>query len=136
MKIIYKTETNIAIVHPTGEVPIEILMTTVVPEEYRHTARIVEDNIIPSDRTFRDAWDFDDDKIFDFIKSRIEDNSTEYLIYNRQNEQMKYNNYLNERFLPIMEQLNMKHKPHDCRHTFATLLNNAGANGTSIKKLA
>ena len=67
MKIIYKTETNIAIVHPTGEVPIEILMTTVVPEEYRHTARIVEDNIIPSDRTFRDAWDFDDDKIFENV---------------------------------------------------------------------
>ncbi|WP_162920228.1 LexA family protein [Clostridium fermenticellae] len=31
--------------------------------------------------------------------------------------------------------LNMKHKPHDCRHTFATLMNNADANPTSIKKL-
>lgn len=29
----------------------------------------------------------------------------------------------------------MDHKPHDCRHTTATLLNNAGANPTSIKKI-
>ena len=29
----------------------------------------------------------------------------------------------------------MNHMPHDCRHTFATLLNNAEANATSIKKL-
>ena len=34
-----------------------------------------------------------------------------------------------------MEKLTMKHKPHDCRHTFATLLNNAEANSTSIKNL-
>lgn len=63
MKIIYKHETGIAVVHPTGEVPIETLMITAVPEEYRSTARIVEDDAIPTDRTFRDAWDFDDDGI-------------------------------------------------------------------------
>lgn len=28
-----------------------------------------------------------------------------------------------------------QHTPHDCRHTFATLLDNAGANPTSIKRL-
>ena len=27
------------------------------------------------------------------------------------------------------------HTPHDCRHTFATLLNNAGANPVAVKKL-
>ena len=27
------------------------------------------------------------------------------------------------------------HTPHDCRHTFATLLNNAGANSVSVKRL-
>ncbi|MCM1400319.1 MAG: site-specific integrase [Clostridium sp.] len=27
------------------------------------------------------------------------------------------------------------HTPHDCRHTFATLLNNAGANPVSVKRL-
>lgn len=63
MKIIYKHVTGIAVVHPTGEVPVETLMITAVPEEYRSTARIVEDDYIPTDRTFRDAWDFDDDGI-------------------------------------------------------------------------
>ncbi|STO30760.1 Tyrosine recombinase XerC [Fusobacterium necrogenes] len=29
----------------------------------------------------------------------------------------------------------MKHRPHDCRHTFATLLSNANANATAIKKM-
>lgn len=48
---------------------------------------------------------------------------------------MKYDNYYRERWQPIMNKLGMNHKPHDCRHTFATLLNNADANQTSIKKL-
>lgn len=67
MKIIYKTETGIAIVHPTGEVPVETLMITAVPEEYRSTARIVEDDFIPEDRTFRDAWDLTEDSIVENI---------------------------------------------------------------------
>ena len=75
------------------------------------------------------------DKIFEFIKTRMEENKTGYLMHNAFGKQMKYSNYLREKFEPIMEQLNMKHKPHDCRHTFATLLNNAEANSTSIKKL-
>ena len=62
-RIIYKHETGIAIVHPTGEVPVETLILTAVPEEYRSTARIVEDDCIPTDRTFRDAWDFNDEGI-------------------------------------------------------------------------
>ena len=48
---------------------------------------------------------------------------------------MKYDNYYREKFIPIMEQLNMNHRPHDARHTFATLMNNADANTTSIKKI-
>lgn len=31
--------------------------------------------------------------------------------------------------------INEPHTPHDCRHTFATLLDNAGANPVSVKKL-
>ncbi|MBP1968161.1 integrase [Virgibacillus natechei] len=34
-----------------------------------------------------------------------------------------------------MEDLEMNHKPHDCRHTFASLMDNAGANKISIKKI-
>lgn len=73
-------------------------------------------------------------KIYPFIKKRIEQ-SNEYLIVNSKGEKMKYDNYYKEKWIPIMEMLNMKHKPHDARHTFATLMSNAEANPTSIKKL-
>lgn len=73
-------------------------------------------------------------KIMPFIKKRYDPNN-KYLIVNDQGKQMKYDNYYRDKFIPIMEQLNMNHKPHDCRHTFATLLDNSGANKTSIKKI-
>ena len=75
------------------------------------------------------------DKIFDFIKNRMEDNKSEYLICNSKNGKMVYESYKRLCFYNIMKKLSMYHKPHDCRHTFATLLNNAEANSTSIKNL-
>jgi integrase len=73
-------------------------------------------------------------KIFSLVETRVKENH-ELIIVNFKDEEMRYDNYYRERWMPIMEQLGMKHKPHDCRHTFATLLNNAEANKTSIKKL-
>ena len=73
-------------------------------------------------------------KIFPLIKKRYDSNE-KYLIVNFKGKKMKYDNYYREKFIPIMEQLNMKHRPHDCRHTFATLLSNANANSTAIKKM-
>jgi transcriptional/translational regulatory protein YebC/TACO1 len=67
MKIIYQTETGISIIHPTGEVPIEVVFDKDVPVEYKATAKIVEDEYIPTDRTFRDAWEFDGEKISENI---------------------------------------------------------------------
>lgn len=58
MKIIYSTETGISIIHPTGELSIEEVFNKDVPEEYKHTAQIVEDEFIPTDRQFRNAWEF------------------------------------------------------------------------------
>lgn len=73
-------------------------------------------------------------KIFDLVKKRKEQGN-EYLIVNFKNKKMKYANYYREKWAPIMEQLSMQHRPHDARHTFATLMSNAEANPTSIKKL-
>jgi integrase len=73
-------------------------------------------------------------KIMSFIEKRLHKNN-EYLIVNDLNKKMKYDNYYREKFTPIMEQLNMDHKPHDCRHTFATLMSNSDANKTAIKKI-
>lgn len=73
-------------------------------------------------------------KILELIKNRM-NNKNEYFIVNFKGDKMKYDNYYREKFKPIMEELGMKHKPHDTRHTFATLLSNADANKTSVKKL-
>ena len=58
-KIIYTHETRIAIIHPTGELPIEQVFQKDVPDQYKATAYIVDDDVIPSDRTYRDAWQHD-----------------------------------------------------------------------------
>lgn len=50
-------------------------------------------------------------------------------------ECINYHTYRKEYFDKIMGMLEMDHLPHDCRHTFATRLSNAGANNTAIKKL-
>lgn len=53
MKIIYtNSEGGVSVVHPTGEVPIEELPTRLGLVDYE----IVEDSVILSDRTFRNAW--------------------------------------------------------------------------------
>lgn len=54
-KIIYTTpDGGVAVVHPTGEVPIEQLVTKVVPNGAEY--EIVEEDVLPRDRTFRAAW--------------------------------------------------------------------------------
>lgn len=72
-------------------------------------------------------------RIFPFVVNRYK--KGEYLILNANSKKMKYDNYRNNYFDKIMRKLKMDHLPHDCRHTFATLLNNANANSTSITKL-
>lgn len=34
-----------------------------------------------------------------------------------------------------MEKLQMNHNPHDCRHTFASLMDTANANKLAIKRI-
>lgn len=53
MKIIYtNNEGGVSVVHPTKEVPIEDLPAKLGLTDYE----IVDDDAIPTDRTFRDAW--------------------------------------------------------------------------------
>ena len=73
-------------------------------------------------------------KIFDMISIRVSQDF-EYLITRDNGKQFKYENYYKEKFTPIMEQLNFMHKPHDCRHTFATLMSNAGADTIALQKI-
>jgi len=55
MKVIYATPTGgVAIIHPTGELPIEVIARKDVPQGVPY--KFVEDSSIPTDRTFRNAW--------------------------------------------------------------------------------
>ena len=68
MKIIYTNEDgSLAIIHPTPEAlalfPIEIIAQKDVPAGRPY--KIVEDDVLPSDRTFRDAWEVDINSLVD-----------------------------------------------------------------------
>lgn len=55
MKIIYQNqEGGVSVIHPTGELSIEEVAAKDVPAGIAY--EIVEDDAIPSDRTFRNAW--------------------------------------------------------------------------------
>ena len=55
MKVIYATSTGgVAIIHPTGELPIEVVARKDVPQGVPY--KIIEDSAVPTDRTFRNAW--------------------------------------------------------------------------------
>jgi hypothetical protein len=56
MKIIYPTETGVAIITPTGELSIEEVAAKDVPAGVPY--KIVNDDEVPSDRTFRNAWEY------------------------------------------------------------------------------
>ena len=73
-------------------------------------------------------------KIHSLIKNRMNDKN-EFFVANTDGRQMSYYTYYDCKFKPVMEQLRMSHTPHECRHTFATLMDNAGANKLSIKRI-
>lgn len=76
-------------------------------------------------------------KIEPFIKKYYEQNrDKEYLIINSLGRPFTYSNYRREKWDNIMEKLKLDgHRPHDCRHTFATLMDNVNANKLSIKRI-
>tara|TARA_R100000234_G_C4950232_1_gene156985 strand:- start:171 stop:383 length:213 start_codon:yes stop_codon:yes gene_type:complete len=68
MRIIYKTKKNqVVVVQATSEWlgTIEDLAKEVVPTGVKY--KIVEDSVIPNDRTFRDAWEVADKELTDGV---------------------------------------------------------------------
>ena len=73
-------------------------------------------------------------KIHSLIENRMDDNN-EYLYVNSKGTKMIYATFLKHNWTPLMKELKISHRPHDCRHTFATMMDNSGANKLSIKKI-
>ena len=68
MKIIYKTKENtVSIITPSSEWigTIEEVAQKDVPTGLKY--KIVEDDIIPTDRTFRNAWEVDEAELTDGV---------------------------------------------------------------------
>lgn len=59
MKIIYKTANGIAVIHPSPhwKGTMQELVIKDAPKGCNY--RIVEDSVVPTDRTFRNAWEWD-----------------------------------------------------------------------------
>lgn len=72
-------------------------------------------------------------EILPLIKNRMS-LERQYLITGVRGKKLLYQNYILF-FNKLMDQLNMTHTIHDCRHTFASLLSNADANKISIAKI-
>ena len=78
--------------------------------------------------------------IFQLVKELYESSPTEYLLYNKKwvfEKKKKENkpirtNYFREKFYKTLEELEMNHKPHDCRKTLATFMNNQKINSVVI----
>ena len=71
-------------------------------------------------------------KIMPYIKKRYAAGK-KYLV-EADGKKVSYQAY-RKSFDLLMENIGMDHLPHDCRHTFATLADNAGMNKTDIKKI-
>ncbi len=74
------------------------------------------------------------DHILPFIKKRME-SKNEYLIPSPTGVKFDPDNYRDRYWQPLMEELKLTHYTHDGRHTCATLLDEAGANQTAVKKI-
>ena len=58
MKILFQnSDGGLSVVHSTGATPVEYLCHKCIPAGTPYL--IVEDDAIPADRTFRDAWEAD-----------------------------------------------------------------------------
>jgi len=64
-RILYKTDTGIAVIVPTGELSVTETAKKDVPTG--HKFKIVDVSEIPSDRTFRNAWDIDEAELKDGV---------------------------------------------------------------------
>ncbi|MDO5155144.1 MAG: tyrosine-type recombinase/integrase [Eubacteriales bacterium] len=72
------------------------------------------------------------EKILPLIKKRYDPNS-KFLINNKYGNHYTYGTYMNGNFNTCMSKLGLQHLPHDGRHTFASLMDSAGANEVCIK---
>lgn len=64
------------------------------------------------------------------------DKDNKYLIHNGRGKRLEQNHYRDDIFKPLLKTLGIKsHLPHECRHTFATITDNANINRVVQQKI-
>lgn len=74
------------------------------------------------------------EKIVPYIQYWMKKNC-DYLICTPDEKHFKYRNYYDSYWTPLMEQMNLTHRPHDTRHTCVSLLTEAKVDERIIKKI-
>ena len=74
------------------------------------------------------------EKILPLIVARMQNATGKFLISNHNGKAYNYSTY-RQLWNKIMKQINAKHTTHDCRHTCATLLDNAEANENAKRRI-
>lgn len=74
-------------------------------------------------------------KTLPFFRMCYKKSNIDYLITTESGGHMSYYTYRECYWDPLMEQLGMKHLPHDTRHTCISLMNTAEINPTTIKMI-
>lgn len=65
----------------------------------------------------------------------LSNNKSEYLVSSIRGIPFKYTHWSAHFFKPLLSKYNMQHTPHDCRHTFITLMTAAGADPVVLRQL-
>lgn len=74
------------------------------------------------------------EKFYPFFEYWYNLNDCEYLLSTQDGEHFKYRNYYDSYWMPLIDTLGMKHRPHDTRHTCISMLTVAGVSDKVIKK--
>ena len=75
------------------------------------------------------------EKVYPFFEYWYHLNDCEHLLSAPDRKHFKYQNYYDSYWMPLIEQLDMAHRPHDTRHTCISMLTVAGVSDKIIKKI-
>lgn len=75
------------------------------------------------------------DNILPFFQKWINTSKIDFVFTTLDNKTLTYSNYRDSYFDPIMQYHNFSYTPHCCRHTFISLMMQAGVNHTIIKQI-
>lgn len=74
-------------------------------------------------------------KVLPYFEEWYNKNDCEYLISTPEGKHFDYRNYYDSYWKPLLQQMGVAHRPHDCRHTCVSLLAEAGVDERMIKKI-